>query len=271
MIGRFYGSEILPNLTKTGSLTLQASSMNVQVKGLGVRTTGFLNLNMAVNGLNGLDTGAVAINNYYYVYVVISGVSVGLVASLSSSAPVGFLIYKKVGALNTNQITLTVDQTINFGEQPISSLYLSGQNGFASTNIRFARYSTLLSVIGKEISYTDSASLGARIQCGKDGIYNLNMAYTDTFATHQEFAVTINGDSFSGGSVGTILTSNPSNIFAASRTFDAASVIISLAGSAYIPENAYLRIHSEQPSSVAISNQGYLKVSKIGQDEIDWS
>jgi hypothetical protein len=50
------------------------------------------------NGIGGLDTGSWANELTYYMYFVKSGSSIGLVASLSSVAPTGFVMHRKCGA-----------------------------------------------------------------------------------------------------------------------------------------------------------------------------
>ena len=48
-------------------------------------------LNMATNGLNGLDTGSVAINTFYYLYSVTNGTTTGIMASTVDESTTGTL------------------------------------------------------------------------------------------------------------------------------------------------------------------------------------
>jgi len=115
MITQFFGEEKYSKVIKTGGTSLQLSAgTKVRVGGYGVSTKSALNCNLATNGLGGLDVGSLSNYNLYYIYLVISGSSFGLVSSLASSAPTGFLAYKKVGAFCTGGSAQITD-TINFG------------------------------------------------------------------------------------------------------------------------------------------------------------
>ena len=60
-----------------------------------------LTLNTGTSGFGGIDTGSVAANTLYYVYLVVNGSGVvGLVMS-TSSAPSGFSQYKYIGKTKT--------------------------------------------------------------------------------------------------------------------------------------------------------------------------
>jgi hypothetical protein len=59
-------------------------------------------LNTGTTGLGGLDSGVIAASTFYYVYLVVSSGTVGLVTSTSKIKPSGFNAYKKVGAFYTD-------------------------------------------------------------------------------------------------------------------------------------------------------------------------
>lgn len=61
-------------------------------------STSTLTLSTGSTGLGGLDIGGVTANSMYFIYAVLSGGSVSLVASLSRSAPSGFSVYKRIGS-----------------------------------------------------------------------------------------------------------------------------------------------------------------------------
>lgn len=65
-------------------------------------------LNFAINGLNGLDTGAIAASTMYYIYAIASQAGLlasGFIASLSNSVPslpFGYGVYRMIGVWNTD-------------------------------------------------------------------------------------------------------------------------------------------------------------------------
>lgn len=103
-VGQFWGRETIKPLTKysTTQVSLEAGTQCL-VGGLGVVTDSNLLASVSTTGLGGLDTGTVAASTLYYVYLVVnsSGVA-GLVLSLSSSYPTGFICYKLIGSILTD-------------------------------------------------------------------------------------------------------------------------------------------------------------------------
>lgn len=113
MITQFFGKTIIKKLNRLSATTAQLpAGSNIRIGGQGAILDSALNLDVTGTGLGGLDSGSIAANSLYYVYVVISGSTLSLVASLSASAPTGFLIYRKIGAIYTNpsaEITIAVE------------------------------------------------------------------------------------------------------------------------------------------------------------------
>lgn len=69
-------------------------------------TLGSLTLTTSVSGVGGLDTGAIAVSTFYYVYTVLSSGVIGLICSTSAVAPTGFGTGAyKVGAFYTDAST----------------------------------------------------------------------------------------------------------------------------------------------------------------------
>lgn len=108
------------NMTKlivgsTTTVTLPSGS-NLRLGGQGYALSSNLTCNLATTGFGGLDTGALGVSLLYYVYAVRNaGLAVGLVASLSATAPSGFTAYRKIGAFITDTTSL-VFRTYFFNE-----------------------------------------------------------------------------------------------------------------------------------------------------------
>ena len=102
-------SQVFPNkesigvLSKTAALTFDLSASVITI-GARQYTTGVLSCDLAVSGVGGLDTGAVAANSVYYIYAVVDSGSVVLIASLDPVNPLGYTLFKKLGAANTNGV-----------------------------------------------------------------------------------------------------------------------------------------------------------------------
>lgn len=105
MITQFFGHEIVKKLSKTSSTTVQLLAGSIlKLGGVGSNLTNNLFLNTAVVGAGGMESAIVA-NKFYYVYVVISGVTEFLIASTSEIKPLAFNSYRKVGAFETDNVS----------------------------------------------------------------------------------------------------------------------------------------------------------------------
>lgn len=272
MIGQFFGQEIIKKLTRIGNASVQfQAGSKLRLGGLGAILKTVLNLSTGVSGLGGIDIGSISAGKYYYVYAVISGSTVGLVASLSSIAPTGFLAYRKIGAFNTEQLSSNVEQVMSFGEQPDSELYVHEGIGPASINNRFGRFTGIQRIKGLEIEYVPSLTLGDKFQCGKAGIYQATLGYADTLASGQEFGVTINSDAFGTTNMSGTTIPNPHLRFSEKKSRPQSNLSTNCSGTAFLEDNSYLHVHGEQASSISSGSANYMEITKRGKDEIDWS
>ena len=87
------------SVTSVVSVSLAASTLTV---GAQQYDTPILNCNLSVSGDNGLDTGSILPDSTYHLYAAESGVDILLVASLSGTAPSGYINYKKVKTFYTD-------------------------------------------------------------------------------------------------------------------------------------------------------------------------
>jgi hypothetical protein len=104
-----------PFLGTTGSLTASFISNNNPIDNTGLLS---LNLNFAVNGANGLDTGSIAPATLYYIYIIYGTSPTALIASINSANPIfpaGYTQFIRVGAL--------------LSHPSLFQLYPSSQNG----------------------------------------------------------------------------------------------------------------------------------------------
>lgn len=100
-MGQILLPEDIENLTETGARTAELSPSIVNVGGQQYKTQ-ILSINLDTSGVGGIDTGSVAPDTTYFVFVVRSGGANFLVASTSSLEPVGFTASRVIGALETD-------------------------------------------------------------------------------------------------------------------------------------------------------------------------
>jgi len=161
MLSQFFGETILKRLIRTGNTSVQfQAGSKFRLGGQGAILNSALNLNTGTSGFGGIDIGAIAAGNYYYVYAVISGTTVGLVASLSSLAPTGFLQSRKIGAFNTEQISTNVEQVMSFGEQPFSEVRVRNTPNYGAVNNKICRWTVVQLLKGLELVLTQDSKVG---------------------------------------------------------------------------------------------------------------
>lgn len=103
------GPDNLPDLviatttTITMGTTYLGKETRITIGGQQYLYSSLITLNFAVTGINGLDTGAIALNSLYYIYSVQTSGVPGLVASLAApgTGPTGFTAWKEVGRCRT--------------------------------------------------------------------------------------------------------------------------------------------------------------------------
>ena len=99
-MGQILRPNNIKNLEKVNSTTLKLPSGSIfSIGSRQFLNASDLNCNFSTNGLGGLDTGAIAADTLYYIYLVLSGGSPYLVASTSSLGPLGFSVFEEVGKM----------------------------------------------------------------------------------------------------------------------------------------------------------------------------
>ena len=103
--------EFIGSITKLSSTQISIDASNVIIGGQQYNTSA---ITVSTNGagLNGLDTGTITANQFYYIFLVKSGLSVGGVISLNST-PTGFSAYKLVGQCTTQSASTSLEAANN--------------------------------------------------------------------------------------------------------------------------------------------------------------
>ena len=73
---------------------------------------------------------------------------------------------------------------------PLSYVRLNTANGYGSTNTVIRRFTNIVNNVGTDITYADSATLGATFTINAAGVYNVS--YTDNFAAGADMGLSIN-------------------------------------------------------------------------------
>lgn len=137
--------------------------------------------------------------------LIAADVSAG--AILDPSVGDGTLVIQTGAAgAKVDAISLAADGTPTFLKVPKnaavqSMVRLNTANGYGSTNTGVRRFTNVVTNQGSDITYADSATLGATFTINTSGVYTIS--YTDAFTAANDLAITRNA---------TVLTGLPSTL-----------------------------------------------------------
>jgi hypothetical protein len=174
-----------------------------------------------------------------------------LLTSGDSSAPMSFTggddntLAIKVGAAGSkvNAVVFAADGTPTFLKVPVntalqSMVRLNTANGYGSTNTMIRRFTNVVTNQGSDITYADSATLGATFTVNTSGVYAIS--YTDTFTAAAHFGLTLNSSQLTTAFYSTTVSD---------RLSGAVSPGSNLAGAiqctAYLATGSVVRAHTE--------------------------
>lgn len=148
------------------------------------------------------------------------------------------------GIISTNKLAnnaVTPAKT-QVGATP-SMVRVSVANGYGSTNNKIRRFTNLLGNTGTDITYADSATLGASFTVNAAGVYAIS--YSDQFGAAQHFGISLNTATPTTG-ISTLPT--PSEVLAIA-TCSTASWGIAVSTTVFLPAGSIIRAHTDGAAS----------------------
>jgi hypothetical protein len=122
--------------------------------------------------------------------------SAGVVYSTTARTNVAYKVVKRFRAVNTAGSWGDPSSVNDVSPQRgVSTVRLQAGNGYGSTNTAIRRFLTVVTNIGSDITYADSATLGASFTINSSGVYAIS--YTSTFGAQIEFGLSLNSASLS--------------------------------------------------------------------------
>jgi hypothetical protein len=193
-------ADTIRDIAKTGTLTASMPAGSyVTIGGQQYTNTSAMSLNMGTNGAGGLDIGSIAANTTYYIYAIMVGGSMALIASASASAPTGFSPSKMVGALMTNVNTATINFIFAIGQDPGEPLInTAGAQTYADP--------TIVPVIP-----VPNLIINGAMDFWQRGVGPLDTSINRTYATVDRFMIGASGGS--GGQIQSRSTTVPNSQF----------------------------------------------------------
>jgi hypothetical protein len=140
---------------------------------------------------------------------------------------------------------------------PQSMVRVNGANGYGSTNTAIRRFTTVATNQGADITYADSATLGATFTINTAGIYAI--AYNEQFGGAASFGITLN-DSNLTSSVG---SSTAAAVLSGSATSSAGAPSC-CAWTGYLPSGSVIRANGGASSTGVNTMFNQFTISRVG-------
>ena len=152
-----------------------------------------------------------------------------------------------------NGAVLPVDTQV--GALP-SMVRLNTANGYGSTNTKIRRFTNVVTNQGTDITYADSATLGASFTINTNGVYAIS--YSDTFSSTLTLGLSLN-------------TSSPTTSIYLLPVAEILSVSINafaaygghVSAALYLPSGSVVRAHTEGGVTGANPNQCQFVITRV--------
>ena len=165
---------------------------------------------------------------------------------------------------DTDIVKITGAQTIGgvktFSSQPNypaqSMVRLNTANGYGSTNTKIRRFTTVVTNQGSDITYADSATLGASFTINTNGVYSV--CYSDQFTSAGWVGLSLN----TAAPTTSMPTISASEILVSATSSTAAGAgVASWVG--YLAAGAIVRAHTDGVATGGNANAGQFTITRV--------
>jgi len=159
-----------------------------------------------------------------------------------------------LSATSVNTIPLTQSGLIQSAD---SMLRLDTSNGYGSTNTTIRRFTNITQNLGSDVTYVDSATLGASFTIVTSGTYSFS--YADNFSSAANFGLSKNSNQLTTG-INTITTEH--RLIKASAS--AVNLSSQVAWTGYLNAGDVIRPHADTTTSGASTAAAQITITKQG-------
>ena len=155
---------------------------------------------LVINPAGTLATGTITMPAAPSDGMTITFISTKQITALTMSGN-GATLVSGVTALNVNQAVSYIYRATGTSWYPFSTqiavpfpqsmVRLNTANGYGSTNTKIRRFTNTVTNQGSDITYADSATLGATFTVNASGVYAVS--YSDNFSAAADFGLSLNG------------------------------------------------------------------------------
>jgi len=149
------------------------------------------------------------------------------------------------GALSAASETFTATPVVTTAQ---SMIFLSLDNGYGATNTVIRRFTNTITSQGADITYADSATLGASFTINTNGVYAIS--YSDNLTASGEIGISLNSNQ---------LTTSIASITAANRlaeaTVPSANATASVSWIGYLASGSVIRAHTAGTAAGSVASE----------------
>ena len=160
-------------------------------------------------------------------------------------------------ATSTNRTLTLPDEAGTLAlAQSLSYVRLNTANGYGSTNTVIRRFTNVVNSVGSDITYADSATLGATFTINTAGVYSVS--YGDVFTSGASMGISISS---------TQLTTNIAGITAADRLMMSSTTAVNVtcvaSATFYAAANSVIRAHTDAAASNATPDRANFTIARV--------
>ena len=205
-----------------------ASSLNASTSGGG----GVIVTSDATGNLN-IQSGGSTV-------VAVTSTGVAVTGTLSATGAVSGTTGTFTGAVTT----------------PLSYVRLNTANGYGSTNTVIRRFTNIVNNVGTDITYADSATLGATFTINTSGVYSAS--YNDSFVSGADMGMSINSTQLTTNIVSITVTDR---LIAATAT--STNILSCVSATFYAAAASVVRAHTDAAASGASPNRSNFTIARV--------
>ena len=139
---------------------------------------------------------------------------------------------------------------------PLSYVRLNTANGYGSTNTVIRRFTNIVNSVGTDITYADSATLGATFTINTSGVYSAS--YNDSFVSGADMGMSINSTQLTTNIVSITVTDR---LIAATAT--STNILSCVSATFYAAAASVVRAHTDAAASGAAPIRTNFTIARV--------
>lgn len=162
-----------------------------------------------------------------------------------------------VGSTSQDILTIGADGNVEVTKTTATSMVrLNTANGYGSTNTKIRRFTNVVTNQGTDITYADSATLGASFTINTNGVYTIS--YSDCFTTPAVLGLSINSSQLTTN----LESITATNILSANTSGSNHYVGVS-AWTGYLTAGDIIRPHSAGVATGSVVNTVQFTIARV--------